>query len=358
MSPSAGAFEVLLLRTIWIGTAALCAVSVLIVAVLILRRLARSGEVRRRDAVRTQMSRFILAALKSPVALKPETMPPLLKADYPVVIGLALDMLRSLRGSDAARIVELLRLWRLEQHLHVMATTGRTGTRIRALSLLGFFEDDASLAVLLAEAGDREMYVQIAALRSLAQRGATAHIDAIADALGHSDQSNTQLLHDILQRFGPAAIPALVRLASSAAKTEVRVAAIMALGSIGDIGAVPALITLAGDASPDVRAQALAALGRVGDLRAADTATACLKDDDAGVRAQAIQALGAFQMIKVLPDLSARLNDEDWWVRFRAAEAIHRLGDRGVVALRALSRQPGDGGEAAAQALLEFGGAR
>ncbi len=358
MSPSASVFELLTLRAIWIGTAALCIVSVLIVAALILRRLSGAGEVRRREAVRATLSRFIMAALKSPVALKPETMPSLAKADYLVLIGLVLDMLRSLRGADAGRIVELLRLWHVEDQLYAMAATGRPGKRIRALTLLGFFDDDASLAVLLAQAGDREMYVQIAALRSLAQRGATAHIDAIADALGHSDQSNTLLLHDILQRFGAPAMPALVRLANSEARTEVRVAAIMALGSIGDHGAVPDLIALTGDSSHDVRAQALAALGRIADPRALTTAIARLKDEAAGVRAQAVQALGALQAIRALPELSARLNDEDWWVRFRAAEAIHRLGDRGIVALRALSRQAGDGGAAAAQALLEFGGAR
>jgi hypothetical protein len=340
------------------GTVALCAVSVLIVAVLIVRRMAGEGEARRREAVRTHLSRFILAALKSPVTLDAKAMPPVVKADYPVLIGLVLDMLRSLRGADAHRIVELLRLWQVEAHIHTMAATDRTGKRIRALTLLGFFDDEASLSVLLAMAGDKEMYVQIAALRSLAQRGATAHIDEIADALGHSAQSNTQLLHDILQRFGPAAVPALVRLASSKARTEVRVAAVMALGSVGDIGAVPSLIVLAGDPSGDVRAQALAALGRIGDPRSIATAVLCLKDEDAGVRAQAVQALGALQAIKALPDLSARLNDSDWWVRFRAAEAIHRLGDRGIAALRALSRQPGEGGEVAAQALLEFGGVR
>lgn len=358
MSPSATGFELAFLKAIWIGTAVLCVASLIIMVVLILRRAAASREVAQRDARRQTLSRFILAALKSPVALDATALPPVTPADFPVLVSLALDMLRSLRGGDAVRICSLLKLWGIEPYLLTMASRGRPGRRIRAVTLLGFFDDDTSLEVLLSTARDREMYVQIAALRALAQRGAASHIDTITDSLAQSGQTNTLLLHDILQRFGASAVPALARLASSPASAEVRTAAVMALGSIGAVEAVPALIILSEDAVTDVRAQAVAALGRIADPRAAAAMAGRLDDLDPGVRVHAAQALGELHALPTLPALAGRLNDEDWWVRFRAAEAIHRFGDRGVAALKALSRQPGTTGEMAAQALLEFTGAR
>ncbi|ESQ85327.1 hypothetical protein ABAC460_23800, partial [Asticcacaulis sp. AC460] len=135
-------------------------------------------------------------------------------------------------------------------------------------------------------------------------------------------------------------------------------AAVMALGSIGAVEAVPALITLSEDAVTDVRAQAVAALGRIADPRGGAAMAGRLADQDPGVRVHAAQALGELHALPTLPALVGRLNDDDWWVRFRAAEAIYRFGDRGVAALKALSRQPGATGEMASQALLEFTGAR
>ncbi|WP_035425764.1 HEAT repeat domain-containing protein, partial [Asticcacaulis sp. AC460] len=235
MSPSASGFELAFLRAIWIGTAVLCVAAIAIMLVLVARRAASSADAVQRDARRQSLSRFILAALKSPVALDAAALPPVTPADFPILVSLALDMLRSLRGGDAVRICSLLKLWGVEPYLLAMAARGRPGKRIRAVTLLGFFDDDTSLQVLLATARDREMYVQIAALRALAQRGAADHIDTITDSLAHSGQTNTLLLHDILQRFGASAVPALARLASSPASAEVRTAAVMAPGSIGAV---------------------------------------------------------------------------------------------------------------------------
>ena len=358
MSVSAIVSEASVLRAIWMGTAALCAASFFVMVVLIVRRAWLDTRSQRRQALRQSLSRFILAALKSPVPLEASAMPRVMPADQPVLVRLALDMLRNLRGRDAMRIVDLLRLWRLDDFLYTAARKGSKGGRIRAVTLLGHFYDKASLDLLLDMVDDADLDVQLAALRALAARGATGHMEAVVEALSHSTQSNTLLLHDILQRFGRGAVPGLRQLARSDARDEIRVAAIMALGSIADLDAAPDLAVLSRDPAATVRAQAVAALGRLGDPASAAPVLACLDDAEAPVRVQAVQALGRLRPLKALPALAARLDDADWWVRFRAAEALYRFGDRGIAALSAYGRRPGQAGEMARQALLEFGGVR
>jgi epoxyqueuosine reductase len=69
----------------------------------------------------------------------------------------------------------------------------------------------------------------------------------------------------------------------------------VALGNLGSVGAVPALIeTLAGDPEPLVRGHAAWALGRIGGPEACEALRAArLTDTDPTVRAEADLALGA-----------------------------------------------------------------
>lgn len=342
------------LHAIWYGTLALSLLSLAVLGILILRRISiQRAEVHQLKR-RQEITRFLYAAIQSPVELNAASLITTTAGDSLLIMRVVLGMLRLLHGPDVARVVALLQLWKLQSYLETTAVRGSKGKRIQALTLLGYFSDAASLEILVAHAGHTDMYIQLAALRALALRGAVEHIDTIVEGLTRSQQTNTPMLADILKRFGEPGIPSLVTLTRAGGTLEVRIAALMALGFIGAMQAVPTLVELADDSQPEIRSHAIAALGRIGDLRAADAILAHLDDADAAVRVQAARALGEMKPLAALPKLAAHLVDDDWWVRFRAAEAMHHYGPTGVAALQAYSTRQGRDGIIAQQVLAEL----
>jgi hypothetical protein len=357
MPASAIVSETQVLQAMWMGSLVLSLLSIFVMAILIFRRLATQRWEKKMAQRSQEISSCLYAALKSPIALTAKSLPVIAAAEYPAVMRISLDRLRSLRGEDTRRIVKLLELWNMSSYIHKTAESGRKGKRIQALTLLGYFSDEESLSVLLRHAGADDTYVQIAALRGLALRGAKNHITQIVASISRSKQTNTLMLSDILHRFGEPAVPTMLKLARSNANLEVRVSALMALGSIGSLQAVDDLIVLADDHQAEIRAHAIAALGKIGDGSAADAIVGHLAESDIGVRLQTVQALGRLQISSTMPQLAACLADDNWWVRYRAAESLHRFGLMGIAALKAFSAKNSRAGQIARQVLAEHAGA-
>jgi len=141
-------------------------------------------------------------------------------------------------------------------------------------------------------------------------------------------------------------------------QADVRAAAAISLGGIGDPRAVDPLIVALEDEDELIRSLAAASLGEVGDPRAVGPLIAALKDDDAGVRAGAATALGEIGDVGAVDSLIVAVRDEDWSVRLRSAEALGRLGDsRAVEPLAYLASKDEDARvcEGAVKALGEIG---
>jgi hypothetical protein len=356
MSVPAIGSESFFLTSIWIGSLVLSEISLIVIIVLIFRRVVLDSTQKKQRVRKKEINTCFYAAFRSPVQLTAKSLPPVYKADYPLIVRCALDILRSMRGEDIKKIVDVLELWDLEPYVQNLTQSVRKGRQIQALTLLSYFSNESSLNTLLTFVSNRDMYVQIAALRGLARRGAIQHIGYITRSLARSGQTNTLILSDILHRFGGAAVSSLIELAKTNTNSEIRLAAIMALGSIGSLDAVNALIELVDDPDADIRAQSIAALGKIGDKRAGEVILRHLETDDTPVRVQAAQALGNMQMMASLPKLAAHLADDDWWVRFRAAESLYRFGDKGIAALKAFAGQQTPAGLISRQVLGELGG--
>jgi HEAT repeat protein len=108
----------------------------------------------------------------------------------------------------------------------------------------------------------------------------------------------------------------------------------LALGRIGDAGAVPALLqavddTAAGGAQPDPDTQVYAvwALGTIGDARAVPRLIALARSDDPGLRKAAVHALGNFPGEETTAALHVALADPVADVRWNAAVALARRRD-------------------------------
>lgn len=304
--------------------------------------------VRGRRRVRKEaIGRLVQALLASPVAPTAGTVPSLEPGDEPALFSVALDILRVTRGRDAERVLQLLEIWNLRPWLERALSHGRRNRQIRVLTLLSHFRDAASLRLLLDHVWSPAIYVQLAALRGVAERGDVRHLPEVVRALTASRATNVPMLADILRRFGEPAVPFLVDLARDATVPQVRMAAVTALGHIGALQAFDGLAGLAGDPDPAVRVRALESLARLGDPRASAVVGECLSDSVPRVRAAAAHAAGLLGLRAWLLRLAEALEDGDWNVRYRAAEALYELGAPGQAVLRAAAAMAsaGDGGE-------------
>lgn len=345
------------LEAVWQGALGMLLMSVIALIVVTMRRAALQANSQKVERSRQELTRCFHAFLNSGVAFTKECLPQIGALHFPLIMRIALDITRSLKGDERYRVVELLTLWGMEPYLHRTAQEGSRGKRIQALTLLGMFRDEPSYQILMSNAPHHDMYIQMAALRGLALRAPRADVPHIIDLVihAHSDMRNSLMLSDILSLFGEAAVPDLIHLVRSEAVLEVRMAGVMALGAIGSRQAVDVLIECAEEEGP-LRARAIASMAHIGDERAAYAIAAQLESDVTEVRLQAAIALGKMKVIGTMPDLAVRLSDRDWWVRFRAAEALHRFGDVGVASLMAMARQDNDAGLIARQVLGELSG--
>ncbi len=129
----------------------------------------------------------------------------------------------------------------------------------------------------------------------------------------------------------------------------IRLAAIEALGQIGDLQAVEPLIAALQDDSWGVRSYAAAALGAIGDGRAVKPLTSLIRDGKKVVRKAAAEALA-----KIGP--SADPESQGWYLV--ALEQWDRAASLGEAALEPLIAALGNGEVDAARVLGEIGSAR
>lgn len=353
MSASLTDFETGLLLGLWQASLAMAALSVAVMLALVARRYYENYRAGQRGRRRAVLERVIWGAMASPVPPSLESLPMLGRYDAMLVCDLALDILRPLRGEEPARIVRLLEVWPIRSHVRDMLKRGHRNARVRMLTLLAHFDDDETLVLLKEWIGAADFYVQLAALRSLAERQA---IEALPDILRHlarTERQNATMLADVLRRFGEPALDMLTELTAEATQPEVRLAAIAALQAIGSLQASPALVRLASDPLADVRAAAICALARLGDMEGEKVILHALSDREESVRVQAAKAAGRLQLRAAAPLLAAALADPSWWVRYRAAEALYGMGAIGRSFLEARSKEPDRAGHVAAQVLAE-----
>ncbi len=127
-----------------------------------------------------------------------------------------------------------------------------------------------------------------------------------------------------------ALAPDLVQAFAEAPRTDpwVRQYLALALGTIGDPLAAPALIGALEDDDPTVQVYAAWALGAIGDPGAGEALARASRFPDAGVRTMAVYALGAIGGPGAAPALARAMEDPESEVAMNAVVALARLGDR------------------------------
>ncbi len=333
------ASKILVLRYLWGATAIFAVISCVVLAWLILRRRARDERELYKEERKKRIRDYFFAVIGAPVELEPEGLPSLGRGEEPLVCEVALDLLRAVRGEARAKAAKLMTHWKMLDYLEAAAKSAKKSQSIQALTLLSYFKGDRALRAVQGQTEAKDIYVQLAALRSYASLDRTKDVRAAVEKLAAAQQTNTLFLADVLYRFGEGAVPSLINLAGSATQSEVRVAAIKALGYVHSTETAQALTPFLDDKDPDVRAQAIAVLGKMGTAEMGALIMRGLADETIGVRVQTAKALGTMSFLPALqPLLRSAVTDENWWVRLRAMEALTKLGAAGRAVLSAVGR--------------------
>jgi HEAT repeat protein len=166
-------------------------------------------------------------------------------------------------------------------------------------------------------------------------------------------------LGDASEEDRPRAAEALMGVLSDD-RYEVRVAAALALGDLGDRSAVEPLIEKLEDVHSEVRQSAAIALGRLGDERGFAPLAAALAEGSADLRFQAAASLVEIDPQRAYDPLVAAVGDGDAEVRANVAAALGEIGEKRAAGWIAdlLEDAAPDVRFEAAYALARFGDAR
>ena len=259
----------------------------------------------------------------------------LLNDEFPKMRELAIHTLAAMR--DPAAVLPLRRAMRCD-HL--------PGLRVAAAGALLQLGDEGGLDILLAATQSADLSQRYRALISLqhahsgiidaALARALQQPDAITRALSAAalleagdERAFAPLLQSLNASEGPyattiacqafarmrdtRALGALISLLRDTSRPEERIAAVIALGTIGKEGAdttVPPLLDTLNDNDPRLIEQTVIALGAIADSRASDALIQLLSTPMSRIRLQAVIALGNIKEEKALPTLEKLLETE------------------------------------------------
>jgi HEAT repeat protein len=285
----------------------------------------------------------------------------------------------ALRGSVDARAISALA---------AATVDGERDVRVMAIGELGRLGAREALPELGRALGSGDEETAAAAARALGQLGDRRAVEPLIGALGRSERRVRREAADALARVADgSAAPSLMRALRTAAPdrrataivalggvvrrhpdatarelllgyvegsdTAAALAALDALGAMGDKAAVPRLVHVVESRfDDDVRRRALAALGDSGGDDATRTILSMLAGDsgDQSVRAEAAWALGKLRRPgdAATAGLVSALRSSSPAVRANAAAALYRLGRAPDELLRLLDdRDPAARGNAA-----------
>jgi HEAT repeat protein len=197
-----------------------------------------------------------------------------------------------------------------------------------ALLALGQIATPEAIATLVSLAGTPPVLDETRlALRSAGGAAVPALLRAIER--GREAPTGAAISVELLGAIGDRR--ATAPLASAVdRRPELAPLAIVALRTLGDPAAVPALVRAAESPSVELRRRAVGALLALRDPRGVAVVARGLDDPDPQVRADAVRLAAALAVRAVLPSLGARLADPDPTVRVAAAGALTTLGAAGT----------------------------
>ncbi len=192
---------------------------------------------------------------------------------------------------------------------------------------IGRLKDEDIGALVPAVNAEHAIGVRAEVIRVLAMRGVETAIEELLIALEDKDPQIIATSATALGDLGDIrAIPALVELLRSNTNEEVRIAILRGLGRFNSRTAVDAIAAAQKGASPATQAVIAAALSRTRHPAATRPLSLALQSESPLVRLEAINGLSTIADATALKALqSTASNDHDAAVKKRAAEAIAEI---------------------------------
>jgi HEAT repeat protein len=263
-----------------------------------------------------------------------------------------LALRETLRGSESARVAELLERHGAVVELERSAEHGSVSGRLDAIVALSNARIPSALMTLVNGVYDSNQLISVASARAAARtlarvddlfdrdRGAAALARAmetqelpygiVEEVVVLAEESATSLIAVLLQHDRPRA-------------PTVR-AAIDGIGRLKLLIFSEEVVPFLTHPDNEVRGAALRAVSRLGFLPEAshDVVIAALADDVDFIRIHATTASRLLPRTQALSFLSDRLGDRSWWVRRAAADALVGLGPAGLAQLGRAAREHAD----------------
>ena len=202
--------------------------------------------------------------------------------------------------------------------------------RVSALSRLTQAHHPAAPRLVRRGVTDPDSGVAVAAIRALGDLGDDWAIELLLAAIrdGHAPRSRVAAQ---LERLAPRPGALLLPLLRDP-DPVVRFWGATLLAPYADLGQV-SLLGLTRDPDPNVRAAAVETLGGRGGHGVAEATFALLEDPAWFVRVHAARAAGHVLGAAAAPALVRLLADTRWWVRTAAKDALRGIGPQAVPAL-------------------------
>jgi HEAT repeat protein len=201
------------------------------------------------------------------------------------------------------------------------------GVRLRAAQRLA--ESGEAPSLLANALTDESWRVRRIAAEGMADVGGRDVVDTLIEALRehHRDPALLNAALTALAQTREDVVMSIVQLLDLD-DADVRTYAVLALGLVGDVRAVPALAGRLDDPDMNVRFHAIEALGRLGDRSVADAIAAIAESRDFFLSFAALDALAEIGEPAVAPRLVPLLEDE--MLRSAAAACLGALGAEDV----------------------------
>lgn len=230
----------------------------------------------------------------------------------------------------------------------------RWWVRAQAAQRLGQMLCVKAIPSLIQTLRDPSLEVRLVAARALGHMGEIRAVEAIVHALCAHSRLAALSLTNVIQELGSRAVPVLRELLQRP-DIQVQVLAIRLLSHMKDKEAGSLIEPFLSSEHLETRIAACQALADIGDTASAPSIARVLQDPAWEARARAAWALGQLRSGEHIPRLVACLEDPAWWVRLNAGEALASLGGEGKAALEGcLSHQDRFSRDMAAQWLDEL----
>jgi HEAT repeat protein len=255
-------------------------------------------------------------------------------AERAVLLAVAVDLLADLRGGERSRLTGLLERLGYVAEAQARLTGRSRVARQRAAETLAVLATPSVVPALAAGLSDRDVVVRTTCARTLAEIGGQEFTGAVMGIAANDMAAAPGSAAAVILALGASQPAALGPLLGRGAPPQARAVAIRVAGELRLSEHAPLLRECLHDRD-ELAAHAARGLGRIGDIDAAGELTRIVLGTGRTVpaRVAAIAALGAIGDPGSLGVLEGQLHAPCWPVAEAAARALAQLGPPGEAAL-------------------------